>query len=166
MNTLTTSHTSPATAPAPATAVAVVPERPAPISAATTKEVDRIMLDPSTAFPALEAALDDPTTRVQTWELEQAQRELYEAGFLTGYQMAAPHLHAELAALRKQLARAEHDVDRYYTELCRRPAPPEPSASRKSFAELSRLRGEHARAARAEQHAAALARQLSTVTTP
>ena len=146
----TTTRTRPTTTAADPAA----PQRPAPITDAVTAHVDRIMLDPSTAFPALEHALDDPTERVRTWELDAAEREAYEAGFLTGYNAAAPHLHAELAALRQQLARAEADADRFYAELCRRPAPKEPD--RVPYAELCRRRGEHDRAARAEEWAASM----------
>lgn len=43
---------------------------------------------------------------------------------------------------------ADHDADRYYAEMCRRPAPAEHTATEKSYAELCRIRGEHDRAAR------------------
>ena len=69
---------------------------------------------------------------------------------LVGFQMAAPELLAEVASLRARVEQAEHDADRYYAEMCRRPAPAEPTASGPTFAEISRARGEDDRAARHE----------------
>ena len=142
-------------------AVSALPERSAPITGAVTAEVDRIMLDPSTAFPALEHALDDPTTRVRTWKLTDGERDVYEAGFLTGYNAAAPHLHAELTALRQQLARIDAEADRLYAELCRRPAPKEPD--RVPYAELCRRRNQPDTAARAEGWAAAMSAGYASI---
>jgi len=76
---------------------------------------------------------------------------------MVGFAAAAPELMAEI---RRQLEQANRDADRYYAEMCRRPAPPEPSASRPSFAELSRRRGEYDRAARADAQSVALTRRM------
>jgi hypothetical protein len=104
--------------------------------------------DTVTAFRAIDAATADPTENVREWELDDQQRHVYEAGFMMGYQLAAPTLAAEVMELRARLEQSERDADRYYAEMCRRPAPAEPSASRQPYAELSRIRGEHDRADR------------------
>lgn len=62
--------------------------------------------------------------------------------------MATPTLMAEVLELRARLEQAEHDADRYYAEMTRRPAPAEPSASGPTFAEIARTRGKHDRANR------------------
>lgn len=54
--------------------------------------------------------------------------------------------------LRQLLAQAEHDADRYYAEMCRRPAPRQEEP--RSYAELCRRRGECDRADRADQRTA------------
>ena len=65
-----------------------------------------------------------------SWELPSDIRHTPRA--------AAPELMAEVLEFRARLEQAEHDADRYYVEMCRRPAPAEPTASRETFAELSR----------------------------
>ena len=125
--------------------------RPDVIQPATRAAVDELYAgDTVTAFRAIDAAIVDPSENVREWELTADQRQVYEAGFMVGYQMAAPALTAEILELRARLEQAEHDADRYYAEMCRRPAPAEPSASRQSYAELSRIRGENDRADRQE----------------
>jgi hypothetical protein len=125
--------------------------RPDLIQPETRAAVDELYAgDTVTAFRAIDAATADPTENVREWELDDQQRQVYEAGFMMGYQLAAPTLAAEVMELRARLEQAEHDADRYYAEMCRRPAPAEPSASRQSYAELSRSRGERDRAARQE----------------
>lgn len=123
--------------------------RPDVIQPETRAAIDELYAgDTVTAFRAIDAAAVDPSENVREWELTAQQRQVYEAGFMVGFQMAAPELLAEVLELRARLEQAEHDADRYYAEMCRRPAPAEPSASAKSSAELSRLRGEHDRADR------------------
>lgn len=125
--------------------------RPDLIQPETRAAVDELYAgDTVTAFRAIDAATADPTENVREWELTDEQRQVWEAGYMVGFQMAAPALMAEVLELRGRLEQAEHDADRYYAEMCRRPAPAEPSASRQSFAELSRIRGEHDRADRQE----------------
>ncbi len=125
--------------------------RPDAIQPATRAAVDELYAgDTVTAFRAIDAAIVDPSENVREWELTAEQRQVYEASFIVGYQMAAPALTAEILELRARLEQAEHDADRYYAEMCRRPAPAEPSGSRQSYAELSRVRGEHDRADRQE----------------
>lgn len=123
--------------------------RPDVIQPATRAAVDELYAgDTVAAFRAIDRATADPTENVREWELTDQQRQVYEAGFMIGFQMAAPELFAEVLELRARLEQAERDADRYYAEMCRRPAPAEPSASRQSYAELSRIRGEHDRADR------------------
>ncbi|MBF4587990.1 hypothetical protein [Curtobacterium sp. VKM Ac-2887] len=123
--------------------------RPDVIQPETRAAVDELYAgDTVAAFRAIDAATADPTESIREWELSAEQRQVYEAGFMVGFQMAAPALMAEVASLRARLEHAEHDADRYYAEMCRRPAPAEPSASGPTFAEISQTRGEHDRAAR------------------
>lgn len=123
--------------------------RPDLIEPETRAAVDELYAgDTVTAFRAIDAATADPTENVREWELDEQQRQVYEAGYMVGFQMAAPELIAEILELRTRLEQAEHDADRYYAEMCRRPAPAEPSAAWQSYAELSRIRGEHDRADR------------------
>lgn len=125
--------------------------RPDLIQPETRAAVDELYAgDTVTAFRAIDAATADPTENVREWELDDQQRQVYEAGFMVGFQMAAPELLAEILELRARLEQAEHDADRYYAEMCRRPAPAEHTATEKSYAELSRIRGEHERAERQE----------------
>ncbi|TCL80533.1 hypothetical protein EDF31_11251 [Curtobacterium sp. PhB142] len=132
--------------------------RPDVIQPATRAAVDELYAgDTVTAFRAIDQATADPTEHVHGWELSDEQRQVYEAGFMVGFQMAAPELMAEVASLRARLEQAEHDADRYYAELCRRPVPAEPFASDPTFAEISQFRGEHDRAAR---HDAAIDRMF------
>ncbi|WP_420367165.1 hypothetical protein [Curtobacterium sp. L1-20] len=125
--------------------------RPDVVQLATRAAVDDLYAgDTVAAFRAIDAATTDPTETVREWGLTPEQRQVYEAGYMVGFQMAAPELMAEVLELRARLEQAEHDADRYYAEMSRRPAPAEPTASLQTFAELSRTRGEHDRAARHE----------------
>jgi hypothetical protein len=125
--------------------------RPDVIQPETRAAVDELYAgDTVAAFRAIDAATADPTENVREWELTDEQRQVYEAGYMVGFQMAAPELMAEVLELRARLEQAEHNADRYYAEMCRRPAPAEHTATEKSYAELSRIRGEHDRAARQE----------------
>jgi multidrug resistance efflux pump len=135
--------------------------RPDIISDQVRAAVDEVYLtDPGHALIAIDHATADPSEQVLEWELDTATRTVWEAGYMVGFAAAGTELQAEIHALRAQLEQAQHDADRYYAEMCRRPAVREPD--RVSFAELSRRRGEHDRAARADQHAAALATQVRT----
>jgi len=121
------------------------------VQQSTRDAVDELYAgDTVAAFCAIDAAFTDPTEGVREWELTASQRRVYEAGYMVGFQMAAPELMAEVASLWARLEQAERDADRYYAEMCRRPAPAEPSAARETFAELSRIRGENERATRHE----------------
>lgn len=123
--------------------------RPDVVQPATRAAVDDLFLnDPGHALIAIDQACADPTENVREWELDDQQRQVYEAGYMVGFQMAAPELMAEILELRARLEQANHDADRYYAEMCSRPAPAEHTATEKSYAELSRIRGEHDRAAR------------------
>jgi hypothetical protein len=123
--------------------------------------VDEVYLtDPGHALIAINRATADPSDGVREWELDAADRTVWEAGYMVGFAAAGTELQAEIRALRAQVEQAQHDADRYYAELCRRPAVPE--RDRVSFAELSRRRGECDRAARAEQHERVLAAVLRT----
>jgi hypothetical protein len=123
--------------------------RPDVVQPETRAVVDDLFLnDPGHALIAIDRACADPTENVREWELDAEQRQVYEAGYMVGFQMAAPELMAEILELRARLEQAAHDADRYYAEMCRRPAPAEHTATEKSYAELSRIRGEHDRAAR------------------
>lgn len=123
--------------------------RPDVIQPETRAAVDELYAgDTVAAFRAIEAATADPTEHVSEWELTDEQRQVWEAGYMVGFQMAAPALMAEVLELRARLEQAEHDADRYYAEMCRRPVPAEPD--RPTFAEISRARGEDDRAARHE----------------
>lgn len=95
-----------------------------------------------------ELAVDDPSSRVRMWELTGRERDVFEAGFMLGYTTDTPALQDEVTRLRHMLAQAEHDADRYYAEMCRRPAPRQPDPV--SHAELCRRRGEHERGKRHE----------------
>ncbi|MBT1608610.1 hypothetical protein [Curtobacterium flaccumfaciens] len=123
--------------------------RPDTVQQSTRDAVDELYAgDTVAAFRAIDAATADPTEHVHEWELTDEQRQVWEAGYMIGFQMAAPALIAEVLELRARLEQAEHDADRYYAEMCRRPAPAEPD--RPAFAEISRARGEDDRAARHE----------------
>lgn len=123
--------------------------RPDVVQQSTRDAVDELYAgDTVAAFRAIDAAIADPTEHVREWELTDEQRQVWEAGYMVGFQMAAPALIAEVLELRARLEQAEHDADRYYAEMCRRPAPSEPD--RPTFAEISRARGEDDRAARHE----------------
>lgn len=125
--------------------------RPDVVQQSTRDAVDELYAgDTVAAFRAIDAATTDPTEDVREWELTASQRRVYEAGYMVGFQMAAPELMAEVLELRARLEQAEHDADRYYADMCRRPAPAEHTATEKSYAELSRIRGEHERAERQE----------------
>ncbi|MBF4595632.1 hypothetical protein ITJ58_17860 [Curtobacterium flaccumfaciens] len=125
--------------------------RPDIVQQSTRDAVDELYAgDTVAAFRAIDAATADPTENVREWELTDEQRQVWEAGYMVGFQMAAPALIAEVLELRARLEQAEHDADRYYAEMCRRPAPAEPTASGPTFAEISRARGEDDRAARHE----------------
>lgn len=133
----------------------VILHRPNVIDDSVRASVDELFLtDPGHALIAIDHAMADPSEQVREWELDAADRRTWEAGYMVGFAAAGTELHAELAALRAQLEQAQRDADRYYAAMCRRPSVPEPQ--RPSFAELSRRRGEHDRAARAEQRADAL----------
>jgi hypothetical protein len=96
--------------------------RPDLIQPETRAAVDELYAgDTVTAFRAIDAATADPTENVREWELDDQQRQVYEAGFMMGYQLAAPTLAAEVMELRARLEQSEHDADRYYAEMCRRP---------------------------------------------
>ncbi len=132
--------------------------RPDVVQPATRAAVDHLFLnDPGHALIAIDRATADPTENVREWELNDQQRQVYEAGYMVGFQMAAPELMAEVLELRAQLEQANHDADRYYAEMCRRPAPAEHTATEQSYAELSRIRGEHDRA---DRHEAAMDRMF------
>jgi len=125
--------------------------RPDNIQPETRAAVDELLLnDPGHALLALDRATTDPSEGVREWELDAEGRRIWEAGYMVGFAAAAPTLMAEVLELRAQLEQANHDADRYYAEMCRRPAPTEPTAARESFAEISRTRGEENRAARHE----------------
>lgn len=122
-----------------------------PVQQSTRDAVDELYAgDTVAAFRAIDAATADPTEHVHEWELTDEQRQVWEAGYMVGFQMAAPQLMAEVLELRARLEQAEHDADRYYAEMCRRPAPAESTASGSTFAEISRARGEDDRATRHE----------------
>ena len=123
--------------------------RPDIVQQSTRDAVDELNAgDTVAAFRAIDAATADPTEHVHEWELTDEQRQVWEAGYMVGFQMAAPALMAEVLELRARFEQAEHDADRYYAEMCRRPASAEPD--RPTFAEISRARGEDDRAARHE----------------
>jgi hypothetical protein len=126
--------------------------RPDVVQQSTRDAVDELYAGGTVAaFRAIDAATADPTENVREWELTAEQRKVWEAGYMVGFQMAAPELMTEVLELRARLEQSERDADRYYAEMCRRPAPAEPTASRESFAETSRARGEDDRAARHEE---------------
>ena len=113
----------------------MIRERPAVAAGPSVADVD-------------ELAVDDPSSRVRMWELTGRERDVFEAGFMLGHATAGPALADEVQRLRQLLAQAEHDADRYYAEMCRRPAPRQPEPI--SYAELCRRRGEDDRAERHE----------------
>ena len=127
-----------------------------PVQQSTRDAVDEFYAgDTVAAFRAIDAATADPTENVREWELTAEQRKVWEAGYMVGFQMAAPELLTEVLELRARLEQSERDADRYYAEMCRRPAPAEPE--RPTFAELSRARGEDERA---DRHEAAIDRMF------
>jgi len=132
--------------------------RPDVIQPETRAAVDELYAgDTVAAFRAIDQAAADPTENVREWELSDEQRQVWEAGYMVGFQMAVPALMAEVLELRSRLEQAEHDADRFYAEMSRRPAPAEPSASGPTFAEISRTRGDHDRA---DRHQAAVDRMF------
>lgn len=123
--------------------------RPDLIQPETRAAVDELYAgDTVTAFRAIDAATADPTENVREWELDNQQRQVYEAGYMVGFQMAAPELLAEVASLRARLEQAEHDADRYYAEMCRRP-PARDHATIEEFLAARKHRGAEAAAKRA-----------------
>jgi len=125
--------------------------RPDLIQPETRAAVDELYAgDTVTAFRAIDAATADPTEDVRTWELDDQQRQVYEAGFMMGYQLAAPTLVAEVMELRARLEQAEHDADRYYAEMCRRP-PARDHARIEEFLAAQKHRGAEAAANRAAE---------------
>lgn len=99
-----------------------------------------------------DSAIDDPSVRVRAWELSGPEHDAWEAGFLLGVTTAHPDVLAEIHRLRQLLAQAEHDADRYYAEMCQRPA--RAPIGMLSYAELCHRRGE---SDRAERHIVAMA---------
>jgi hypothetical protein len=125
--------------------------RPDLIQPETRAAVDELYAgDTVTAFRAIDAATADPTENVRTWELDDQQRQVYEAGFMMGYQLAAPTLPAEVMELRARLEQAERDADRYYAEMCRRP-PARDHATIEEFLAAQKHRGAEAAAKRAAE---------------
>lgn len=122
------------------------------IEATTRDAVDAIFAtDAGHALIAIDNATTDPADGFREWELDAEGRRTWEAGYMVGFAAAAPELMAEITALRAQLEQANRDADRYYAEMSRRPAPAERTATRATFTEVSRARGDHDRAARHEQ---------------
>lgn len=125
--------------------------RPDLIQPETRAAVDELYAgDTVTAFRAIDAATADPTEDVRSWELDDEQRHVYEAGFMMGYQLAAPTLVAEVMELRARLEQAERDADRYYAEMCRRP-PSRDHATIEEFLAAQKHRGAEAAAKRAAE---------------
>ncbi|MCJ0700257.1 hypothetical protein FRIG_03760 [Frigoribacterium faeni] len=50
---------------------------------------------------------DDPTDDVHPWELTPAEQRIYDAGFMTGYDL-------QRAENERQVADLNHEVDRLY----------------------------------------------------
>ncbi|WIE85082.1 hypothetical protein DEJ29_018160 (plasmid) [Curtobacterium sp. MCPF17_021] len=120
--------------------------RPDAIQQSTRDAVDELYAgDTVAAFRAIDAATADPTESVREWELTDEQRQVWEAGYMVGFQMAAPALMAEVASLRARLEQAEHDADRYYAEMCRRPAPADPPRPSRTVPRSRRSPGPAAR---------------------
>ncbi len=65
-----------------------------------------------------------------------------------------------LSDIADAIGQANADVDRYYAEMCRRPAKPFTDPNSPTYAELERRRGNHERA---DQIAAANARRFAEV---
>lgn len=125
--------------------------RPDVIQPETRTAVDKLYAgDTVTAFRAIDAATADPSEDVRTWDLNDEQRHVYEAGFMMGYQLAAPTLVAEVMELRARLEQAERDADRYYAEMCRRP-PSRDHATIEEFLAAQKHRGAEAAAKRAAE---------------
>lgn len=115
----------------------------------TRAAVDELFLtDPGHALIAIDRATHDPSEDVRERELDAEGRHVWEAGYMVGFSAAQPQLIAQVHRLEQLLAQAERDADRYYAEMCRRPAAPSPDGQ--SFAELSRIRGDDERADRHE----------------
>jgi hypothetical protein len=110
-------------------------ERPGAMAGASVVDVDELVSD-------------DPSARVRMWELTGRERDVFEAGFMLGHAAAGPALADEVGRLRQLLAQAEHDADRYYAEMCRRPAPRQTDSV--PYGDLCRRRGEDDRGARHE----------------
>ncbi|ROS48755.1 hypothetical protein [Frigoribacterium sp. PhB118] len=51
--------------------------------------------------------LDDPTEDVRPWELTAAEQRIYDAGFMTGYDL-------QRAEHERQVADLNHEADRLY----------------------------------------------------
>lgn len=117
-----------------------------------------------TRRPMIAEATTDPSEDVREWELDAEGRHVWEAGYMVGYRTAEPQLVAEVERLKQLLEQAESDADRYYAEMCRRPAPAEPT--RQSFSELSRIRGEHDRADRHDKRMAEMFPEYAAATSP
>jgi hypothetical protein len=88
-----------------------------------------------------------PTPSIDTYEdvelreFSSQEWRVYDVGFLTGYALGQ-------ASAQAQLAQVNRDADRYYAEMCRRPAPREKEHI--SYAELCRRRGDYEQAEKNE----------------
>jgi hypothetical protein len=98
---------------------------------------DATILNPESFYPD-----------IQPYEMNTREHDCYELGYLIGHADGAIAMRKDLERLNNELARANHDADRYYTEMCRRPAKPFTDPSRPSYADLERIRGNHANADR------------------
>ena len=56
---------------------------------------------------------DDPSVDVEPWELTDAERRIYEAGFIAGYSLKS-------AAHDREVAQLNHEADRLYQEAFNR----------------------------------------------
>jgi len=80
-------------------------------------------------------AVDLMLAKVELHQLSSGLLEYYVYAFEAGQQSLQPALDHAIA-----------EADRYYAEMCRRPARPFMDANRPSFADLERVRGSHERA--------------------
>lgn len=72
---------------------------------------------------------------VRQWNWNSAERDAYEFGYLLGHADGATRA-------RDEIRKLNHEADRLYAEMCRRPAPQFVDPNRKSYKELQAIRAE------------------------
>ena len=119
--------------------------RPAPAPAVVYP--DRIRLSAGAERYLEQLGVDLVTGAVEAWQLPPSLLQF----FTFAYEQGKASRQAEVDGLNDE-------ADRLYAEMCRRIPPPQRES--KSFADLSRIRGDHERAERHEQRMSSISESL------